>query len=67
MRLTTQIRGGLSDFQGAAVEMKHLGSMAELNNAEVATAAVTEENIEISVHVSIVEVDGHVSQITNGT
>ncbi len=29
--------------------MKHLGYMAELDNAEIATAAVAEENIELSL------------------
>ncbi len=44
-----QVRGGLSDFQCTKVEMKYLGFMVEFNNVEVATRAVTEENIEISL------------------
>ena len=43
IRLTAAVRGGLSDFQGTAVEMKYLGSMAELDNEEIANAAVVEE------------------------
>ena len=49
IRLTAAVRGGLSDFQGTAVEMKYLGSMAELDNEEIATTAVVEENVEISL------------------
>ncbi len=43
------IRGGLSDFQSTTVKMKYLGNMADLDNAEVATLAVVEENIDISL------------------
>ena len=49
MRLTAQVGGHLEDFQGNAIEMNYLGRMAELDNAEIATAAVAEENIEISL------------------
>ena len=47
--LTAAVRGGLSDFQGTAVKMKYLGSMAELDNEEIANAAVVEENVEVSL------------------
>ena len=49
IRLTAAVRGGLSDFQGTAVEMKYLGSMAELDNVEIANASVVEENVEVSL------------------
>ncbi len=48
-RLTAQVRGGLEDFQGSAVEMKYLGYMTELSNAEIASATVAENNFEISL------------------
>ena len=48
VRLTAQVRGGLEDFHGTAVEMKYLVLMAELDNNEIATAAVVKENVEIS-------------------
>ena len=48
VRLTAQVRGGLADFQGTIVKMKYLESMAELDNNEIVTAAVVEENVEIS-------------------
>ena len=47
-RLPALVKGGLSDFRETSVNMKYLGSMAELDNNEIVTAAVTEEKIQIS-------------------
>ncbi len=44
-----QVRRGLEDFQGTAVEMKCIGHIAKLDNSEIATAVVAEENIDISL------------------
>ncbi len=43
-----QVRGGLEDFHGTAVEMKYLRLMSELDNNEIAAEAVIKENVEAS-------------------
>ena len=41
-----QVKGGPANFQDTAVKIKYLGYMADLENAEVATAAIAKETLK---------------------
>ena len=41
--------GALAEFQGTAVELKYLGSIAELDSDEVMAVELTTENLELSL------------------